>query len=66
MIRRVLRDDQWQRMEPHGPGRKSDPERSGTDIRFFLKAVLWKAPPQVIGFSTFPKAMNISDQTELT
>lgn len=43
MIRTILRDDQWARMEPHCLGKKSDPGRSGADNRLFLEAVLWKA-----------------------
>ena len=43
MIRKVLRDDQWSKIEPHCLGKKSDPGRSGRDNRLFMEAVLWKA-----------------------
>ena len=43
MIRMVLRDDQWARMESYCLGKKSDPGRSGADNRLFMEAVLWKA-----------------------
>jgi putative transposase len=43
MIRRVLRDAQWLRMEPHLPGKASDPGRTGADNRLFLEAVFWIA-----------------------
>lgn len=43
MIRKVLTDAQWAKMEPHCLGKKSDPGRSGDDNRLFLEAVLWKA-----------------------
>jgi len=43
MIRTVLTDAQWAKMEPHCLGKRSDPGRSGVDNRLFLEAVLWKA-----------------------
>lgn len=43
MLRTVLTDAQWKRMEPHCLGKKTDPGRSGHDNRLFLEAVLWKA-----------------------
>ena len=43
MVRTVLTDAQWAKMEPHCLGKRSDPGRSGTDNRLFLEAVLWKA-----------------------
>jgi len=43
MVRTVLSDAQWARMEPHCLGKPSDPGRSGVDNRRFLEAVLWKA-----------------------
>ena len=43
MVRTVLTDSQWAKMEPHCLGKKSDPGRSGDDNRLFLEAVLWKA-----------------------
>lgn len=42
-VRLVLNDHQWQRMEPHLPGKAGDPGRSGADNRLFLEAVLWIA-----------------------
>lgn len=41
MIRKVLRDKQWQRIAPLLPGKKGDPGRSGEDNRLFVEAVLW-------------------------
>ena len=43
MIRFVLTDAQWAKMEPHCLGKPSDPGRSGTDNRRFIEAVLWIA-----------------------
>ena len=43
MVRLVLTDAQWEKMEPHCLGKKSDPGRSGRDNRLFVEAVLWKA-----------------------
>jgi transposase len=43
MDRYVLTDAQWAKMEPHCPGKKSDPGRSGADNRRFVEAVLWIA-----------------------
>jgi len=43
MIRTVLTDAQWEKMERHCLGKKSDPGRTGGDNRLFLEAVLWKA-----------------------
>ena len=41
MERRVLRDDQWERIAPLLPGKVGDPGRSGADNRLFVEAVLW-------------------------
>jgi transposase len=41
LIRRVLKDEQWERIAPLVPGKKGDPGRSGEDNRLFLEAVLW-------------------------
>lgn len=41
MDRRVLRDDQWERIAPLLPGKAGDPGRSAADNRLFLEAVLW-------------------------
>jgi transposase len=43
MIWLVLTDAQWERMEPHCLGKKTDPGRSGSGNRLFLEAVLCKA-----------------------
>jgi transposase len=43
MIRTILTDAQWAKMEPHCLGKKSDPGRTGGDGRLFLEAVLWIA-----------------------
>ena len=43
MIRLVLTDAQWEKMEPHCLCKKTDPGRTGSDTRLFLEAVLWKA-----------------------
>jgi transposase len=43
MIRLVLTDAQWAKVEPHCIGRRSDPGRSGDNNRLFIEAVLWKA-----------------------
>jgi len=43
MIWLVLTDAQWEKMEPHCLGKKTDPGRTGSDNRLFLEAVLWKA-----------------------
>ncbi len=42
-VRLLLKDRQWARMEPHLPGKKSDPGRTGEDNRCFVEAVLWLA-----------------------
>jgi len=42
MVRMVLTDEQWLRMEPHCLGKQGDPGRSGIDNRMFMEAVLWK------------------------
>jgi transposase len=39
--RRVLRNDQWERIAPLLPGKAEDPGRSGADNRLFVEAVLW-------------------------
>ena len=41
MDRRVLRDDQWERIAPLVPGKAEDPGRSGADNRRFVEAVFW-------------------------
>ena len=41
MIRLMLSDAQWERVEPLLPGKAGDPGRSGTDNRLFLEGVLW-------------------------
>lgn len=41
MVRTMLRDDQWERIEPMLPGKASDPGRTARDNRCFVEAVLW-------------------------
>ena len=41
MIRTILKDAQWERIEPHCLGSRRDPGRSGTNNRLFVEAVLW-------------------------
>jgi len=41
--RHELSDEQWMLIEPHLPGRKSDPGRTGKNNRLFVNAVLWIA-----------------------
>ncbi len=43
MVRKLLRQDQWERIEQLLPGKAGDPGRSGDDNRLFLEAVLWIA-----------------------
>jgi len=43
MVRRWLRDDQWQRLESMLPGKAGDRGRTGEDNRLFIEAVLWVA-----------------------
>ena len=43
MVRRWLRDDQWERLESMLPGKAGDPGRTGEDNRLFIEAVLWVA-----------------------
>ena len=43
MPRKMLRDDQWQRIEDLLPGKASDPGVTAQDNRLFIEAVLWIA-----------------------
>ena len=43
MDRFILRDDQWERLEPLCSGKKSDCGITSKDNRLFLEAVLWIA-----------------------
>jgi transposase len=43
MVRLILTDTQWAKMEPHCLGKPTDPGRTGSDGRMFLEAVLWIA-----------------------
>ncbi len=43
MVRKSLRNEQWERIEEMLPGKVSDPGRSGSDNRLFVEAVLWIA-----------------------
>ena len=39
--RRLLREDQWKKLEPLLPGKVGDPGATAQDNRLFLEAVLW-------------------------
>ena len=41
MDRKMLRDDQWERIEQHLPGKASDRGVTAKDNRRFIEAVLW-------------------------
>ncbi len=41
MTRKVLRDDQWERIEPLLSGKASDCGVTGKENRLFIEAVLW-------------------------
>ena len=43
MARKMLRNEQWQRIEAMLPGKVSDPGRTAADNRLFVEAVLWIA-----------------------
>lgn len=43
MVRKLLRDDQWSRIEHLLPGKPGDPGQAGKDNRRFIEAVLWIA-----------------------
>jgi transposase len=43
LIRRVLRDEQWDRVAGQCAGKPGDPGRTGEDNRLFVEAVLWVA-----------------------
>ena len=43
MIRMMLTEEQWSRIETLLPGKSGDPGRSGQDNRLFVDAVLWIA-----------------------
>ena len=43
MVRKILRNDQWTRIEGMLPGKVGDRGRSGEDNRLFVEAVLWVA-----------------------
>ena len=43
MERKVLRDDQWERIKDILPGKVSDPGVTARDNRLFIEAVLWIA-----------------------
>jgi putative transposase len=42
-VRLILKDHQWDRMEPHLPGKRMDPGRMAVNSRLFVEAVLWLA-----------------------
>lgn len=39
----MLRDDQWERLAPHLPGKSSDRGVTARDNRLFIEAILWIA-----------------------
>jgi transposase len=39
----MISDKQWELIEPHCLGKKSDSGRSGSDFGLFVEAVLWIA-----------------------
>ncbi|MBF0589917.1 MAG: transposase, partial [Magnetococcales bacterium] len=41
MDRKMLRDDQWERIRDHLPGKPTDPGATAQDNRLFIEAVLW-------------------------
>lgn len=41
MIRTLLSDEVWARIESVLPGKEGDPGRTATDNRWFVEAVLW-------------------------
>lgn len=41
MIRHILTDSQWAKIEPLCSGKAADPGRSAADNRLFIEAVLW-------------------------
>lgn len=41
MDRKMLRDDQWKRIEQLLPGKASDPGCTAKDNRLFVEAILW-------------------------
>ncbi len=41
MIRTLLSDDVWKKVEAILPGKEGDPGRTATDNRWFVEAVLW-------------------------
>ena len=43
MPRKILRDDQWKRIEAMLPGKAGDRGRTAGDNRLFVEAVLWIA-----------------------
>jgi transposase len=43
MPRKILRDDQWERIEKLLPGKASDPGVTAKDNRLFVESVLWVA-----------------------
>jgi transposase len=43
MVRKLLSDEQWRRIEQMLPGKPGDVGRSGADNRLFVEAVLWIA-----------------------
>jgi len=43
LIRMMLRDEQWERIAPELPGKKSDPGATARDNRLFVEVISWSA-----------------------
>ncbi len=43
MIRKILKDEQWERIAAHCCGKAGDPGQTGGNAREFVEAVLWIA-----------------------
>jgi transposase len=43
LIRTILSEQQWERIEPELPGKVGDPGATAADNRLFVEAVLWIA-----------------------
>lgn len=41
MCRLILRDDQWERIQPHLPKQRGDTKKVAEGHRLFIEAVLW-------------------------
>jgi hypothetical protein len=57
MLRTMLRDDQWARIEKLMQGKAGDRGRRGADTRLFVDAVLWVAEPVTLGAIYLPSSV---------